>query len=517
MQKPTGVPVWVSHTPTPESSAANDDSTSSTSSAPHYLEKDNNDTKGSLNKLKSLIPNSWGSMTWKWGKDGADDSEASSGPIKILPNGTRVSPPVSPFVERRKWDETPEKPFLKETNQSPNEDSLLTSIHPAEYYAEKVEVYNQKYSYLKSWPGLLRLLAGLELLFGAMVVTCVISYIHKDSEWSNTYGLYNGVYNNGMGLSGYSYSGPLTPFVVSVAGVCWVMTMILLVLGMTMYYRTILLDAPWWPLTEALINVTLFLLYMAAAIVYMNDLNRGGLCYMTVGINPILAGLCRVEGGQMAGTAFIFINMTMYLGSFLVCLKMWRHEARRREKVEFEDKAMNLGENLLAPPKAKHISFKTESNTRGNKGQNKQQVLTSDFQRSPDCQNKAAAPGCIPKVHIIADYVMKYPEISCVEEREKYKAVFNDQYQEYEELYKEISATLSKFSELDAVMARLITDGKSRENRDRIQNIVKLYEQKKSDPTFLEKKQRCGYLKAKLSHVKNRIRAFDQETSGLNK
>lgn len=66
----------------------------------------------------------------------------------------------------------------------------------------------------------------------------------------------------------------------------------------------------------------------------------------------------------------------------------------------------NPGENLLPPPKAKHISFKTESDTRGNKGQNKQQVLTSDFQRSPDCQNKAAAPGCIPKVHIIADYVM---------------------------------------------------------------------------------------------------------------
>uniref|UniRef100_A0A3Q2ZDF2 OCEL domain-containing protein n=1 Tax=Hippocampus comes TaxID=109280 RepID=A0A3Q2ZDF2_HIPCM len=137
--------------------------------------------------------------------------------------------------------------------------------------------------------------------------------------------------------------------------------------------------------------------------------------------------------------------------------------------------------------------------------------------RSPDCQNKAAAPGCIPKVHIIADYVMKYPEISCVEEREKYKAVFNDQYQEYEELYKEISATLSKFSELDAVMARLITDGKIEVlNQLLYSNKIKTTDCSK-DPTFLEKKQRCGYLKTKLSHIKNRIRAFDQETSGLNK
>ncbi|XP_077373792.1 uncharacterized protein ocln1 [Festucalex cinctus] len=513
MNKPTEVPVWVIHTPTPESSAGDDDSTSRTSSAPPYVQKDNNDTKGSLNKLKSLLPNSWGSIKWKWRQVGADDSEASSGQIKILPNGTRVSPPVSPFLERRKWDGTPEKTFLKETTPSPNEDSLLTSIHPAEYYAEKLEVYNLKYSYLKSWPGLLRLLAGIELLFGGVVVACVIAYIHKDSEWSNTYGLYNGVYNNGLGLSGYSYNGPMTPFVVSVAGVCWVLTTFLLVLGMTMYYRTILLDAPWWPLTEALINLTLFLLYMAAAVVYVNDLNRGGLCYMTVGVNPILAGMCRVEGGQMAGSAFIFINMAMYLGSFLICLKMWRHEARRRERVDLEDKAMNPGEsprtNLLAPPKPKHISFTTETDGRGNKGPNKQHVLTSDLQERSACQKKAAAPACIPEVHIIADYVMKYPEISCVEEREKYKAVFNDQYQEYKDLYKDISATLNKFSELDAVMARLITDGKSREERDRIQNIVKQYEQKKSDPTFLEKKQRCDYLKAKLSHIKNRIRAFD--------
>ncbi len=352
------VPVWVTHTPTPDNITNDDDddtnSTGHTSSTPPYEEKENNDKKGRMkDRLKSLIPQSWGGIIHKWTRESEsfNDSEAASGRIQILPNGTRVSPPVSPLMERRNWGESlgnssqnSHKPLLRESSfddlfsQGPREESLLTSIHPAEYYAEKLEVYNQKYSYLKSWPGLLRLLAGLQLLFGGMVFACIIAYIQKDSEWSNTYGLYNGVYNNGQGLSGYSYRGPMTPFILAVAGVSWIITFILLVMGLTMYYRTILLDSPWWPLTEAFINVALFLFYMAAGIVYLNDLNRGGLCYMTIGVNPIMANLCRVDGGQMAGIAFIFINMAMYLGSFLVCLKMWRHEAARREREYFENK-----------------------------------------------------------------------------------------------------------------------------------------------------------------------------------
>lgn len=337
-------PVWVTHTPTPDDVTDDVDtsSTGRTSSTPPYAEKEDNNVN-MKDKLKSFIPRSWGGIMDKWTKesDSVNDSDASTSKIQILPNGSRVSPPVSPLLERRDGSESlgnSHRPLLRESPsggllyQSPQEESLLTSIHPAEYYAEKLEVYNLKYSYLKSWPGLLRLLAGFQLLFGGMVFACIIAYIQKDSEWSNSYGLYNGAYNNGLGMSGYSYRGPMTAFVLAIAGVSWIITLILLMVGMTMYYRTILLDAPWWPLTEAFINVALFLFYMAAGIVYLNDLNRGGLCYTTIGVNPIMANLCRVDGGQMAGTAFIFINMAMYLGSFLVCLKMWRHEAARREK-----------------------------------------------------------------------------------------------------------------------------------------------------------------------------------------
>ncbi|KAM9845087.1 MARVEL domain-containing protein 2-like [Aulostomus maculatus] len=521
------VPVWVSHTPTQDDITDDGDtcSTGRSSSTPPYTERENKG--GSMKgKLKSLIPSSWRGMihSWRSERDSTNESDASTSRIQIFPNGTRVSPPVSPLLGHRNWDESSEKPLLRGAptddllHHSPQEESLLSSIHPAEYYAEKLEVYNQKYSYLKSWPGLLRLLAGLELLFGGMVFACVIAYIQKDSEWSNTYGLYNGVYNNGLGLSGYSYRGPMTPFILSVAGVSWIITLVLLVMGMTMYYRTILLDAPWWPLTEAFINVAVFLLYMAAAIVYLNDLNRGGLCYMTVGVNPIMANLCRVDGGQMAGTAFIFINMAMYLGSFLVCLKMWRHEAARREREYFANHGTPLEEPHhsipLAAQKPKRISFKDEGDGFLSKDRNAQQV--SDVKRNPVSVNKTTAPACVPKVHIIADYIMKYPEISCLEEREKYKAVFNDQYQEYKDLHRDISATLNKFNELDGLMARLLRDQRSQRDQQRIQNIMEKYQGKKIDPSFLEKRERCDYLKAKLSHIKNRIRAFDQETSRQN-
>uniref|UniRef100_A0A665TLL6 Si:dkey-208k22.6 n=1 Tax=Echeneis naucrates TaxID=173247 RepID=A0A665TLL6_ECHNA len=483
-------PVWVTHTPTPDNMADDGSSTVRTSSTPPYAEKEDDDKKGSMkDRLKSLIPQSWGDVLHKWKIESGsfNDSEPSTTRLQILPNGTRVSPPVSPLLEHKSFGDSLSwhKPLLRESpadelfHQGPGEESLLSSIHPAEYYAEKLEVYNQKYSYLKSWPGLLRLLAGLELLFGGMVFACIIAYIQKDSEWSNSYGFYNGVYNNGLGMSGYSYRGPMTPFILAVAGVSWIITFCLLVMGMTMYYRTILLDSPWWPLTEGFINVAMFLLYMAAGIVYLNDLNRGGLCYMTIGVNPIMANLCRVDGGQMAGTAFIFINMTMYLGSFLVCLKMWRHEAARREREYFDNKDemdKSQSKDYISP-----------------------HAFNPEVHEKPASVKRDAANEYLPKAHIVADYIKNYPEISCVEEREKYKAVFNDQYQEYKDLHRDVSTTLIKFRELDAVMARLLGDGK----------ICVL-----QDPAFLKKKERCNYLKAKLSHIKNRIRAFDQEAAG---
>ncbi|XP_036410581.1 MARVEL domain-containing protein 2-like [Megalops cyprinoides] len=474
---------------------------------------------------KRLLPQSWRGLFRKWRK-GDDITASQQGSVdeRILPNGTRVSPPVSPLLDRRfgepedslRSSRSSRKPLLTDSPTGCSyrdalfHDSIggseLTSIHPAEYYAEKLEVYQQKYSYLKSWPGLLRLLAGLQLLFGGMVFACVCAYIQKDSEWYNLYGFNAPSYS----YSGYYYRGPMTAFVLAVAGLAWIVTVILLVLGLTMYYRTILLDSHWWPLTEAALNVSLFLLYLAAGIVYINDLNRGGMCYMTVGFNPLVSTLCRVEGGQMAGTAFIFINMLLYLISFLVCLKMWRHEVARRWRGNPETEPPPLQpphSTSTTHSRSRRITFEDEED--GNVMKSRQ-IPVPESGDGVATLNRAIPTGYVPKPRVIPDYIMKYPDIHTPEEREKYKAVFNDQYQEYKQLHRDISATLRKFSELDAAMSRLLNKVNSREEQERINQMLKTYNTKKNEPAFLEKKERCDYLKAKLNHIKSRIQEFDR-------
>ncbi|NXC39693.1 MALD2 protein, partial [Penelope pileata] len=371
-------------------------------------------------------------------------------------------------------------------------------------YSEQVEAYHQRYAYMKSWAGLLRLLGVAELLLGAAVFACITAYVHKDNEWYNMFG-YSQPYSYGASATygGYNYSGPKTPFVLVVAGMAWIVTIVLLVLGMSMYYRTILLDSSWWPLTEFGINVALFFLYMSAGIVYVNDINRGGLCYYQLFKTPINASFCRVEGGQTAAIIFLFLTVVVYLISALVSLKLWRHEGARRHREQME-REVGAG--------CKSWSCVQAQSLLGDDAPREEVTYRQlkSAERKPELLNGYIPAGHIPKPIVMPDYLAKYPAIQTNEMRDRYKAVFNDQFAEYKELSMEVHAVLKKFDELDALMRQLPHHPGSIYEQERISKVLQEYRKKKTDPAFLEKKERCEYLKNKLSHIKQRIQDYDK-------
>lgn len=390
------------------------------------------------------------------------------------------------------------------------------SARTAMTYSEKVEDYNQRYAYMKSWAGLLRILGCAELLLGAAVFACVCAYVHKDNEWYNLFGytqqtIYGGGYGGSTmygGGYGVDYSGPKTPFILVIAGLVWVVTIILLVLGVTMYYRTILLDSNWWPITECVINVGLGVLYLSAAIVYVRDTLRGGLCYYPHFNNGPNAAFCRTEAGQTAATIFLFINTLLYLVGAGVCLKLWRHEAARlrRQALEQEMKTVTLepqnmygaGSSVSAPIYKPQIMATPE------------RIDDAAAMLEPEYRRGHIPAGHIPKPVVIADYVAKYPTIRTDDERDQYRAVFNDQYAEYKELHNEVQLLAKKFEEMDSMIQNLPSQPSSQTERERINQLLQEYQRKKNDPTFLEKKERCEYLKSKLSHIKLKIQEYDK-------
>lgn len=389
------------------------------------------------------------------------------------------------------------------------------TYHTALTYSERVEQYHQRYAYMKSWAGLLRILGCVELLLGAAVFACVCAYIHKDNEWFNMFGYSSpggayGAYGAyGAGAGGAYYSGPKTPFVLVVAGLAWLVTVILLVLGMTMYYRTILLDSNWWPLTEFTINLALAVLYLAAGIVYVRDTTRGGLCSYPVFNNGINGAFCRTEAGQTAAIIFLFVTMVVYLIGAIVCLKLWRHEAARRYRERYGQ------EMQAAPVQGSQALLAPETTVVRKLPEQVQGSSVVPIQASPKAASKkvlqgAIPSGYIPKPVIVPDYIAKYPAIRSDEERDQYRAVFNDQYAEYKELHLDVQATLKKFDEMDAMMRTLPQNPTSQMEVERINKILQEYQRKKNDPTFTEKKERCEYLKNKLSHIKQKIHEYDK-------
>uniref|UniRef100_A0A8C1A4N1 MARVEL domain containing 2a n=1 Tax=Cyprinus carpio carpio TaxID=630221 RepID=A0A8C1A4N1_CYPCA len=478
--------------------------------------EDNGDSALDIKPVHRFFPDSWKSIFRSSSGSSKLKSMLGSSSKNTTTDGVRCSPPQSPSVPGSYRD--PYGGSGGSYNSRKEREAMLLgnpleSIdgHTALTYSEKVEEYNQRYAYMKSWPGLLRILGCVELLLGAAIFACVCAYIHKDNEWYNIFGYsqpggfgggYSGSY--GGGASGNAnYTGPKTPFILVVAGLAWIVTIIILVLGMTMYYRTILLDSSWWPLTEFFINLTLAVLFLAAGCVYVNDTMRGGLCSYQYFNNGINGAFCRTEAGQTAAIIFLFFIMIVYLVGALVCLKLWRHEAarqlRERNGQEMQPKDSPADVHLVVDGSRELMPVSASVQHTGTPAVAKPKVVKGHI-----------PAGHAPKPVIMPDYIAKYPAIRTDEQRDQYKAVFNDQYSEYKELQVEVQAILKKFDEMDVMMQNLPQNPTSHTERDRVNKILQEYQKKKMDPSFLEKKERCEYLKNKLAHIKQRIHEYDK-------
>ncbi|XP_027701215.1 occludin/ELL domain-containing protein 1 [Vombatus ursinus] len=137
--------------------------------------------------------------------------------------------------------------------------------------------------------------------------------------------------------------------------------------------------------------------------------------------------------------------------------------------------------------------------------------LGLQLRKGPTGSGPALHPGHSPPPQLVPDYVLRYPAIYSEAERRRYKAIFQDQHAEYQELHQNVATAMGKFQELQALLATLPQPGPKEEAR--LAWVRRELERKKRDPVFLEKQARCDYLKRKLRHLKAQIQKYDEKDS----
>ncbi|XP_072457402.1 occludin/ELL domain-containing protein 1 isoform X2 [Notamacropus eugenii] len=137
--------------------------------------------------------------------------------------------------------------------------------------------------------------------------------------------------------------------------------------------------------------------------------------------------------------------------------------------------------------------------------------LGSQPGKGPTVSGPVLHPGQSPQPQLVPDYVLRYPAIYSETERRRYKAVFQDQHAEYQELHQNVATAMAKFRELEALLATLPQLGPK--GKARLAWVQKELERKKKDPAFLENQARCDYLKRKLRHLKAQIQKYDGKDS----
>ncbi|KAK7010524.1 RNA polymerase II elongation factor ELL2 [Biomphalaria glabrata] len=111
------------------------------------------------------------------------------------------------------------------------------------------------------------------------------------------------------------------------------------------------------------------------------------------------------------------------------------------------------------------------------------------------------------------DYISKFIKIEDSDQRQQYKQEFNREYVEYRELHKEVDEVARKFQKLRSQINE--TEEGTRDFEMLKKQVLEEYEAQKSDPKFMEKKQRMDYLHQKLGHIKRLIHEYDQRIDAI--
>ncbi|CAL8363655.1 unnamed protein product [Gadus morhua 'NCC'] len=106
------------------------------------------------------------------------------------------------------------------------------------------------------------------------------------------------------------------------------------------------------------------------------------------------------------------------------------------------------------------------------------------------------------------DYVLKYPSIVTLEQREGYQTDFCSEYSEYIDLHSRIATITHMFVQL-ASKIKSLSPGTQQYKimEDQIMEKYKKYRNK--FPGYRQEKKRCEYLHEKLSHIKQLITDYD--------
>ncbi|KAF3422294.1 hypothetical protein E2986_03464, partial [Frieseomelitta varia] len=119
-----------------------------------------------------------------------------------------------------------------------------------------------------------------------------------------------------------------------------------------------------------------------------------------------------------------------------------------------------------------------------------------------------------PKSSEYPDYLTYYTTISSAEQRRRYKAEFNADYEEYRRLHAQVAKVSKRFTQLQDRLKREQACGNWNEYEAIRQLILYEYNETKRDPKHRETKHRFHYLHEKLSHIKRLVLEYDTQNIG---